>query len=92
MSRLARQLGNKRCSNCFRIKPLEQFHRKLERHQSRCKACNAEVVASWMARYPRSYRACRNRIYARRKARQAAKASACNSSPILEGTKEATHG
>jgi hypothetical protein len=34
----------KKCSNCFKIKPVTEFYRKLDRWQSRCKACNAEVV------------------------------------------------
>lgn len=37
----------KKCSNCFELKSLDSFYRKLERHQSRCKACNAEVVRGY---------------------------------------------
>lgn len=37
----------KKCSNCFKAKPLAEFYRKRDRHQSRCKACNAEVVYCW---------------------------------------------
>ncbi len=37
----------KKCSNCFQVKPLDAFYRKLNRHQSRCKQCNAEVVYSY---------------------------------------------
>lgn len=56
MSHLARMLGNKKCSNCFRIKPTEAFYRKrdpkrgVDTWQSRCKDCNAEVVAGYHAR------------------------------------------
>lgn len=42
----------KKCSNCFKQKPVEEFYTKryrlggklYERYQSRCKSCNAEVV------------------------------------------------
>lgn len=40
----------KKCSNCFQVKTLDSFYRKLERHQARCKACNAEVVRGWKNR------------------------------------------
>lgn len=43
-------MGTKKCSNCFQVKPLDQFYRKLNRHQSRCKLCNAEVVRGYMQR------------------------------------------
>lgn len=33
----------KRCSNCFQEKPLDQFYKKLDRYQARCKSCNTEV-------------------------------------------------
>lgn len=42
---------SKKCSNCFQVKPLEAFYRKLRAHQSRCKACNAEVVRGYYARF-----------------------------------------
>jgi hypothetical protein len=44
------QIGGKRSSNCFRFKPLEQFYPKLDGLQSRCKPCNAEVVAGYHLR------------------------------------------
>lgn len=74
MSAIARQLGNKKCSNCFRIRPLERFYPKRDRKrgvdtwQARCKDCNAEVVAAWKDRRPQVYRAIYNRAHARRKA------------------------
>jgi hypothetical protein len=37
----------RKCSNCFRAKPVSEFYRKLASYQSRCKACNAEVVRSF---------------------------------------------
>lgn len=40
----------KKCSNCFEVKSLDQFYRKLDRHQSRCKDCNAEVVRGYQNR------------------------------------------
>lgn len=49
----------KKCSNCFETKPVTEFyvkHTKLKDgtirpgHQSRCKACNPEVVAGYHAR------------------------------------------
>lgn len=45
----------KKCSNCFQIKPLSEFYRKLKRYQSRCKACNAEVVRGYMERKRREH-------------------------------------
>lgn len=36
----------KKCTNCFQLKPLTEFYRKLKRHQARCKDCNAEVCRS----------------------------------------------
>lgn len=41
----------KRCSNCFELKPVDQFYRKLDRHQSRCKQCNNEVCFAWRNRH-----------------------------------------
>lgn len=49
----------KKCSNCFQMKDETQFYPKrirrkdgtfLEARQSRCKACNAEVVAGYFQR------------------------------------------
>jgi len=42
----------KSCSNCFKILPAttEFFYRKLSGLQSRCKACNAEVVRGYLRR------------------------------------------
>lgn len=37
----------KRCTNCFKEKPTAQFYRKLNRWQSRCKDCNAEVCRAY---------------------------------------------
>jgi hypothetical protein len=36
-------MTEKKCSNCFQVKPISEFYRKCDRHQSRCKSCNAEV-------------------------------------------------
>lgn len=43
----------KKCSNCFQFKPLDEFYRKLDGHQARCKACNAEVVSGYRERLRR---------------------------------------
>jgi hypothetical protein len=40
----------RRCSNCFKEKPLTEFYPKLRGYQSRCKGCNAEVVYAYSAR------------------------------------------
>lgn len=45
----------KKCSNCFQQKPLTEFYTKKEKsgkigRQSRCKACNAEVVRGYKQR------------------------------------------
>lgn len=46
-------MKTKKCSNCFEEKPLNEFYVKREKQgryvyrQSRCKACNPEVVASY---------------------------------------------
>lgn len=40
-------MATKKCSNCFQVKPVSEFYRKLDGYQSRCKACNAEVVAGY---------------------------------------------
>ncbi len=36
-----------KCSNCFKIKPTEQFYRKLGGRQSRCKLCNHEISVAY---------------------------------------------
>lgn len=33
----------KKCGNCFQIKPVTEFYKKLNGYQWNCKACNAEV-------------------------------------------------
>lgn len=38
---------SKKCSNCFKVKSLTDFYRKLDKHQARCKSCNNEVVGAW---------------------------------------------
>lgn len=40
----------KRCSNCFELKPLSDFYRKLSHFQARCKQCNNEVCAGYRER------------------------------------------
>jgi hypothetical protein len=40
----------KKCSNCFKVKPVTEFYRKLNDYQSRCKACNSEVVCAYAKR------------------------------------------
>lgn len=40
----------KACSNCFKIKPFDQFYRKGSSYQSRCKQCNAEVCRGYQNR------------------------------------------
>lgn len=40
----------RKCSNCFQWKPEYLFYRKLDGYQSRCKACNAEVVKGYRLR------------------------------------------
>lgn len=45
----------KRCGNCFETKSVSEFYPKREigrklSYQSRCKACNAEVVRGWKDR------------------------------------------
>lgn len=44
----------KKCSNCFQHKPLNAFYTRVMRGkikpQSRCKKCNAEVVAGYKRR------------------------------------------
>lgn len=44
------RLSMKKCSNCFQVKSATEYYRKKERLQSRCKACNAEVVAAYSKR------------------------------------------
>jgi hypothetical protein len=49
-----RRSNMKRCWNCFKIKPESEFYvrRYLGKvgFQTRCKACNSEVVAAWRER------------------------------------------
>ena len=48
----------RKCSNCFKLKPAEDFYIKRERRkskvyvtrQARCKECNAEVARGWRER------------------------------------------
>lgn len=41
----------KKCSNCFKLKPTQEFYtRRSGYQQSRCKACNAEVVRGYRER------------------------------------------
>lgn len=44
----------KKCSNCFKIKPVTEFYRKRaygpNGRQSRCKECNNEVVRGYHER------------------------------------------
>ena len=48
VNREASKAMEKKCSNCFKIKPVEEFYvsrtKGPNRYQSRCKACNSEVV------------------------------------------------
>jgi hypothetical protein len=40
--------GMRLCSNCFQMKDVKDFYVKRPNgHQSRCKVCNAEVVAGY---------------------------------------------
>lgn len=51
MNRQSTTVGNvRKCSNCFQYKELGAFYAKREGHQSRCKDCNAEVVAGYKDR------------------------------------------
>ncbi len=54
---LAERTPHKPCSNCFQVKPLAEFYKKLSGFQSRCKACNAEVVRGYYARSGGAYAA-----------------------------------
>lgn len=40
----------KRCSNCFLVKPLESFYKKETYRQSHCIQCHPEIVAAWKAK------------------------------------------
>lgn len=41
-------ISEKKCSNCFQVKPISEFHRKGNGYQSRCKdPCNNEVARAW---------------------------------------------
>jgi len=42
--------NEKKCSNCFKVKPVTEFYRKVYRWQARCKACNAEVCRAYRHR------------------------------------------
>lgn len=60
------EIGGKKCLNCFRFKPVTEFYAKLDGYQSRCKACNAEVVRGYHHQRKRLLRARRwARIFAR---------------------------
>lgn len=40
----------KKCSNCFELKEKSEFYPRRghgDGHQSRCKACHAEVMRGW---------------------------------------------
>jgi hypothetical protein len=82
--RAAGEIGGKWCINCFAWKPIEQFYKKVDlarrvhSYQSRCRACNAEVVTAW-----------RNARRAEMRVRiglppKPAPAAACEPSPILK--------
>lgn len=43
-------MRTKKCSNCFKTKPVEEFYRKLHSYQSRCKECNPQVVKGYKNR------------------------------------------
>lgn len=43
-------LPTKKCSNCFKYKTVDQFYRRLNNYQSRCKDCNAEVCLGYQQR------------------------------------------
>lgn len=56
----------KKCTNCFQLKPEDAFYRKLAWRQSRCKACNAEVVRGYVRRKQEKVRRARwDEIYGR---------------------------
>jgi len=44
-------MSEKKCGNCFKIKPISEFYVKRYRDrvgtQSRCKSCNKEVCYVW---------------------------------------------
>lgn len=42
--------AGRKCSNCFQVKPVSEFYRKLRGHQCRCKACQPEVQRAWYRR------------------------------------------
>ncbi len=52
-------MSTKKCSNCFQLKSTEDFYTRkyLSKKgtqifpQSRCKACNSEVVRGWKMRW-----------------------------------------
>lgn len=44
---------HQKCWNCFKTKKLEEFYpnrTKKQAYQTRCKACNAEVMRGYMQR------------------------------------------
>lgn len=45
-------MKTKKCSNCFKIKPVSEFYtrRQSDGFQSRCKSCNTEVCAGYRER------------------------------------------
>lgn len=40
----------RKCNNCFNVKSVSEFYRRLDDYQGRCKACQAEVWAGYKAR------------------------------------------
>ena len=43
-------MKTKKCSNCFHVKNINEFYKKLNSEQSRCKQCNVEVVQGYRLR------------------------------------------
>ena len=43
------QIETKKCSNCFKIKPVSEFYTRRDGHQSRCKDCNNEVCKGYQS-------------------------------------------
>jgi hypothetical protein len=48
-------IETRKCGNCFQVKPVTEFYPKRPfnskpTYQSRCKACNSEVVKGWKMR------------------------------------------
>lgn len=44
---LEKENAARKCYNCFEVKPLTSFYKKLTGFQYRCKSCNAEVVRAY---------------------------------------------